>query len=236
MTLASRATSAASPAVQCDVSRARSRSSARKVASWTRSVGAGGRFDDRGGGGRVSAQDDLAAGASRPQDVVRRDDSAVGESDGLAALEQAPFGAVGHPETRRLVHVEPARTRGLDELVADGAHSVLHTDRLERVAVALETRPRVELDVRDGIGEPSEDPPERPEKLAETTRPVDRERDLAPAQRKRLEHSRKAEVVVGVIVGQEDLLELQETDVAAQELPLRALPAVEEQPLAAAPH
>ena len=74
-----------------------------------------------------------------------------------------------------------------------------------------------------------------PKQLVEPLRSVDRQRHLAAAQRERLEHARKAEVVVGVVVREEDLLELDEADVAAQELALRALAAVEQQPLAAAP-
>ena len=66
--------------------------------------------------------------------------------------------------------------------------------------------------------------------------PVDRERNLATAQRERLEHARKAEVVVGVVVREEDLLELHEADVTAQELPLRPLRTVEEKAIAAPPH
>ena len=42
--------------------------------------------------------------------------------------------------------------------------------------------------------------------------------------------------MIGVVVGEEDLLEIDEADVAAQQLPLRPLGAVEEEPVAAAPH
>jgi hypothetical protein len=42
--------------------------------------------------------------------------------------------------------------------------------------------------------------------------------------------------VVGVVVGEEDLAELEEADVAAQELPLRPLGTVDEQAVAAAAH
>ena len=42
--------------------------------------------------------------------------------------------------------------------------------------------------------------------------------------------------MVGVEVRQEDLLQVDEADVRAQQLPLRSLAAVEEQPLPAAPH
>ena len=61
-----------------------------------------------------------------------------------------------------------------------------------------------------------------------------RERQLAAAQRERLEHPRQPEVVVGVEVREEDLVEVDEPDRRAQQLALRPLAAVEEQPLAAA--
>ena len=59
---------------------------------------------------------------------------------------------------------------------------------------------------------------------------------LAPAQGERLQHPGQAEVVVGVVVREEDLAQLDEPDVGAQQLALGALGAVEEQPLAAAAH
>ena len=68
-------------------------------------------------------------------------------------------------------------------------------------------------------------------------RAVHRQSRLVPAaQRERLQHPRQAEEVVGVEVGQEDVLEVGQADDRALELPLRALGAVEEELLAAAPH
>ena len=46
----------------------------------------------------------------------------------------------------------------------------------------------------------------------------------------------RPEVVIGVEVREEDLLELDEADVAAQELSLRPLGAVEQEPVTASPH
>ena len=77
---------------------------------------------------------------------------------------------------------------------------------------------------------------ERAEEVAQPGRPVDGERHVAHPQREGLEHSRQAEVVVGVEVGDEDLLEVDEPDRGAQELALRSLAAVEEQAVAAAPY
>ena len=86
----------------------------------------------------------------------------------------------------------------------------------------------------DGVGQPPEDAAQRLEEVAQARRPVDRDRHLPSAQREGLQHPGQAEVVVGVVVRQEDLAQLDQPDIRAQELPLRALGAVEEQALAAA--
>ena len=65
-------------------------------------------------------------------------------------------------------------------------------------------------------------------------RAEDVERLLAPAQVERLEHPRQAEPVVGVVVRQEDGVEVGEPD-AAQQLALGPLAAVEQQPVAVEP-
>ena len=57
---------------------------------------------------------------------------------------------------------------------------------------------------------------------------------LAAAEREGLEHPRQAEDVVGVQVGEEDVLEVAEPGVGAQQLSLRPLAAVDEEPVAAA--
>ena len=72
------------------------------------------------------------------------------------------------------------------------------------------------------------------EEVAQPGRPVDRERHVAVAERERLQHPRQAEVVVAVEVREEDLAQVDEADRRAQQLALRPLAAVEEQPVAAA--
>jgi len=102
------------------------------------------------------------------------------------------------------------------------------------VAVALQRFAGAHLDELQRIGEPPEDPPETPEQVAEARRAVDGQGNISLAERERLQHSREAEVVVGVKVGQEDLLEVGQADRRAHQLPLRAFRAVEEEPFAAA--
>ena len=159
-----------------------------------------------------------------------------GEAHALAALEHAALRAVRHPEGRRDVDVEAARARVLDERVADRRHTVVDGERLDPVPVPLEHGAGLELHGRERIRQPSEDAPKRREELVEARRSVDRQRHLAAPQRERLQHPGEAEVVVGVVVREEDLLELDEADVAAQELPLRAFRAVEQETVAATPH
>ena len=107
-------------------------------------------------------------------------------------------------------------------------------ERADLVVAAVERVARRELDRLDRIGEVPEDTPQAREQVAQAGRAVDRQRHLAPAQREGLQHPRQAEVVVGVEVRQEDVLEVDEADVGAQELALRPLAAVDEQPVAAA--
>src|SRR6185369_13169210 len=85
------------------------------------------------------------------------------------------------------------------------------------------------------VRKPADERPQATEQLAQPVWPVDRERRLvAPAERERLEHPRQAEEVVGVVVREEDLLQVREADRRALELALRAFAAVEQQPFAAA--
>ena len=111
---------------------------------------------------------------------------------------------------------------------------MLDRERLDPVPVARDRVTRLELDRLERVGEPPEDPPEGRDQVAKPGRAVDRQRKLAPTERVRLQHPRKAEVVIGVEVGQEHLAQLDEPHVAAEELALSALGAVEEQALAPA--
>ena len=68
--------------------------------------------------------------------------------------------------------------------------------------------------------------------LADHAKTVDR--SLAAPQGEGLEHSREPEHVVGMEVGHEDLLELEQPDRGPKELALRAFRAVEQELVAAA--
>jgi hypothetical protein len=109
-------------------------------------------------------------------------------------------------------------------------------ERRKAVAVALEHVSRRQLDEPHLIGELPDDTLERIEECDETARPVDGQRQVAAAKGERLHHPRQAEHVVRVEVRQEDLLEIDEADGRAKELPLRPLCAVEQELVSAAAH
>ena len=148
--------------------------------------------------------------------------------------ERAPFRPRRDPERVGRLHVEPPRTRVLDERIADRRDTVRDGEDDEAVIVPDQLVSGAQLLQLDGVGEPAEDPPHGVEEIAETGWPVDRDRNLAAAERKGLQHPGQAQVVVGVVMREEDLAQLDQADVRAQQLPLRALGAIEEQALAAA--
>ena len=169
--------------------------------------------------------------------VGRRDGAAGLQRHVLPRLQPPARRAVGHAEPVGSGDVEPPGTLGLHERVAERVGAVLDREPLDRVLPALEGLPRLELDDGQRIRQPPDERPQPVEELAQAPRPVDRERRLvAAAQCERLQHPRQAEEVVGMEVREEDLLQVGQADRRPLQLPLRPLAAVEEEPLAAAPH
>ena len=195
-------------------------------------VRAGGRIHDRRRRSGVAGEHDLPPRSRRAEHLHRDDLRPVREGHRLAPLEETPLTSVGDPECVRGVHVEAPGTLALHERIPDRGHAVVDGERLQPVPVALECVARLKLDGFECIRQPPEDPAERGEEVAQPARAVDGDRQLAPSERERLEHPWQAEIVIGVVVGEEDLAQLDEADVAAQELPLRSLRAIEQEPLA----
>ena len=183
---------------------------------------------------RIPGQHDLAPWAGRSQHLVGPDLPTVRRGDRFAGLEPSEEGALGHPEGPRSLHVEAPRPLGLDELVAVRVHTVLDVEDRDPVIAPVESVAGSQLDQLELVCELAEDPPKRAEQLDESGRSVHGQRHLASAERERLEHPGKAEVVVGVIVSDEDLGKLDQADRGAQKLSLGAFAAVEEHALAAA--
>ena len=158
----------------------------------------------------------------------------VGEGDRLAALQQATLGAERHTERIGRLDVEASRALVLDQRVTDRRDAVLDGKRHQAVVVAGERVAGTELPELVPVGELAEDPAQRLEQVDESRRAVNRDRHLAPTQSERLEHAGQPEVVVGVVVGQEDLAEVDQPERRPEQLALCALGAVEEQAFAAA--
>ena len=109
-----------------------------------------------------------------------------------------------------------------------------HREGLDPVVVTLDDGARVELDDVERVGQPADHDAERSHQRGSPARPVDGHRNLSAAQSEGLQHARQAEDVVGVQVREEDVLEIDEPGVRAEELPLRALAAVDEKAVASA--
>ena len=87
----------------------------------------------------------------------------------------------------------------------------------------------------DVIREPPVHPLQVAHQAAQARRPVDGQRHVAAPHRKGLQHAGQSQEVVGVVVGQEDVLHVRQPH-AAQQLALRPLAAIDQHAVAAAPH
>ena len=85
---------------------------------------------------------------------------------------------------------------------------MVDAERREPETVALDHVAGRKLDEPDVVGQPADDPLQRSNQVDEAARPVDDERELAAAQRERLQHSGEAEHVVGMEVREVDLGEV----------------------------
>jgi hypothetical protein len=166
-------------------------------------------YDSRGT--RVACEHDLPPRPRWTEDLMGPNRAPIRELDRLAGLQTAKQGSLGNAEACRGLDVEPTGSRALDEGVAVGGDAVLDVKHADGVVAAVQRLARPQLDELELVRELPEHAPESPEEVDEPRRPVDRERRGATAERERLQHSRQAEVVVRVIVGDEDLGELDES-------------------------
>ena len=192
-------------------------------------------LEDRGSRPCVARQDHRTPRPGRAEDLLGPHDGPALEDNGFATLEGAEERSLLDPEDLGGGDVEPARPRRFNERVPVRGDPVLDAERDDSVVAPVDDVAGPQLDESVRVGQLSEDPLEGREEIGEPRWPVDGERGFAAAQGERLHHPREAEVVVRVVVAEEDLRKLEKPDPRAQELALRALPAVEEQPVAGAP-
>ncbi len=183
---------------------------------------------------RVAREDDLSSGPRRSEHLLGIHRGAVGKLDRLAALKPAEERPFRDLEPLRRLEVEAARACLLDEHVPVRREAVLDRERLDPVVLPRDAVARPKLDEGQLVAQPPEHAPQDPEEIGEPGRAVDGQRHLAAPEREGLQHPRQAEVVIGVVVRQEDLGKLDEAHGGAQQLALRPLATVDEDPLPAA--
>ena len=130
--------------------------------------------------------------------------------DRLAALQASEERSLRDAETLRLLEVEATRARLLDQRVPVRGQAVLDGERFDPIVLARDALSRLQLDEGQLVAEPPEDAPQNPEEIVEPRGAVHGQRHLPAPERKRLQHPRQAEVMVGVVVRQEDLGKLDE--------------------------
>src|SRR3954452_3439534 len=182
---------------------------------------------DRGGADHVARRgvagdDDGAAGARRPDDLLGADAVAA-----LAALQAPEVGPERHPARRGELGVEAPGALVLDDGVAEGLQPVADVERADLVAVVAHGLAGLELDDAERIAQAPVDELHRAHELGRAGRAVDGEGRVAVAQVEGLEHAGQPEPVVGVQVGEVAGLDVGQAD-GAQELALGALAAVEQ--------
>ena len=105
--------------------------------------------------------------------------------------------------------------------------------RLDPVVLAHDRFAGLHLDRIDRERQPSEQPLQVVHEAVQADWPDHRQRRFPPAQRECLQHSRQPEHVVGVEVREQDQVDVGQAEPRPQQLPLGALPAVDQDPLAA---
>ena len=195
-------------------------------------LGAVGGGERRAAGCRVAGDDDPPPAPRLPYHLPRAHDRSVRSLHLLSALEPPEVGTVGDPEPRRRLGVEVTGPIVLDQRVAVGAGAVLDRIALDPVAVVLDRLTGLELDEVDLVRQPAEEQSQRLEQLDQAGWAEDLERPLAVVERVRLQQAREPEEVVGVKVGDEDVVDRHQPG-RPLHLALRPLAAVEQQPVTA---
>ena len=154
--------------------------------------------------------------------------------DLLPGLETAEERALRGFQRAGRIEVEAARPGVFGQAVAVRGHAVLDRESEDPVVAPVDSLARTKLAEVDVVGQLPEDPLQHREEVDDPRWPVNRERQLPPAQRERLQHPGQSEVVVGVVMREEDVGKLDEADRRAQELTLRSLAAIEQDPVSAA--
>ena len=169
---------------------------------------------------------------SRP----RRADYLVGGDavDRLATLEAPEVGPGADTQRRGRVCIEAAGALVLDERVAEARPAVLDRERLDLVAVERNNVVPLEHVGHEVVGQPAQRRHHRAEQPIQAARAVDRQWPIASVQRVGVQQAGQPEPVIGVVVGEEDRIQIDQPD-RADELALGPLATVEEECVAVEP-
>ena len=146
----------------------------------------------------------------------------------FSPLERTVERTFGNAEARGRSDVETAGPRAFHKRIAIRRHPVVHVEDHQQVLAPVEGVPGPHLDEIELVSELAEDALESAEEVEETGWAVDGEGQLPTSQREGLQHARKAQIVVRVVVGQKDFRELHEPDPRAQKLSLRPFAAIDQ--------
>ena len=182
-------------------------------------------------GAGVAGDRDRPPGAALPHHLLRRDRPG-GALDRLTSLQSGERRPFGDAEGLCGLEVESAGPLVLDQRVAAGTDAVGDLEGADLGVLELHHVAGLEFDQVETEADPPDQLAERLEQVLEAARAVDRERRLAVGEVVRFQHPRQAEEVIGVEVGQVDLIDLDQPQ-RLLKLALGPLAAIEHQPFAA---
>ena len=156
--------------------------------------------------------------------------------DSLPALEPPEIRSRGHAQALGERWVEVPRPGVLDEHISKGRAAVMaHGHGGHPVSVVLHRLGGRKLDHAQLIRKPPIDEARIVHQAHQPWRPIDRQRLLAFAQPKGLQHPRQPQPVIGMEVREKDAIQIRQPN-RAHQLALRPLATVEQQTLGAAAH
>jgi hypothetical protein len=197
-------------------------------------IGVASSFEDLARRARVARQGHLAPMSRRTENLVRLDCASFGQRDGVAVLQPAEEWPLRNTQRAGSLKVEASGTRRFEQCIAVCRDAVFDLERCDTVIPAVDRVAGSKFDELELVRELSEHATKDREEVHEPGRAVHRKRRLPTPQRKRLQHPGQAEVVVRVVMGEEDLRQLDQADRRPQELALRPFAAVEQDAVAAA--
>ena len=186
-----------------------------------------------GDGPRVACHDDLAAPPRSFHDLLGMDLAALCVDDRLPALQEPEIGARLDAQFHCSLGMEHPRPRLLLEAPGQPRQTVVGRGGLQPVVLGLEDGALSDLLDQERELRPADEPLRVAHELVEAARAEQHERLLPAEQAVGLQKAGQPKIVVAVQMRQENHADARQSD-RTHQLPLRALPAVDEHALAPA--